>query len=153
MPADTLLESLIGRWEGTTKTWFEPGKLDDESKTAGEFSPVFDGRFVRHVYRGSMLGKPRQGEELLAFNSVTHSYESSWVDDFHMNYAILFSSGKSIANGFAVRGDYDVEGHPKWGWRTEYVWKDADHLTITAYNIDPAGHEYKGVETVYERAR
>ena len=27
--AHNLLEKLTGRWEGNTKTWFEPGKLAD----------------------------------------------------------------------------------------------------------------------------
>ncbi|MBI1732495.1 MAG: hypothetical protein HYR49_06965 [Gammaproteobacteria bacterium] len=47
---------------------------------------------------------------------MTKSFQSSWIDDFHMNYAIMFSEGKSTDRGFAVRGEYDVgENQPRWG--------------------------------------
>ena len=105
---------LIGKWEGGCRTWFEPRKLADESRVNGEFLEVFDGQFVRHTYAGTMQGKPRRGEELIAFNSVTESFESTWVDEFHMNYAIMFSQGESTERGFSVRGEYEVgEGQPK----------------------------------------
>ncbi|RPI00289.1 MAG: DUF1579 domain-containing protein, partial [Calditrichaeota bacterium] len=131
-----LLQSLIGSWEGTCRTWFEPGKLADESRISGRISPVLDGFFFRHEYESSLQGKPRHGEELIAFNSVTKRFQVSWVDDFHMNYAIMFSEGEATERGFFVLGKYDVApGTPPWGWRTVYEVIDRDHLIITAYNI------------------
>jgi hypothetical protein len=146
-----VFSKIIGQWEGNCQTWFEPGKLADESRVRGVFSWVLGNRFVRHVYQGSIQGKPRQGEELIAFNSVAKQFQTTWVDDFHMNYAILISQGNAIANGFSVRGNYDVgENQAPWGWRTEYVLAD-EILRITAFNITPDGQEAKAVETLYRR--
>lgn len=147
-----LFETLIGKWEGVCRTWFEADKLEDESNIAGEISASPAGRFLRHLYHGAFQGKPRQGDELIAYNSVTQLFQVAWIDDFHMSKAILFSEGKATERGFSVRGNYDVgENHPQWGWRTEFDLVDKDHLLITAYNIEPHSTETKAVETDYRR--
>jgi len=148
------LERLVGKWRGTCRTWFEPDQLADESEVEGEFRPVDGGPFVRHVYSGSIQGRPRHGEELIAFNTVGERFEVAWFDDFHMNYAIMFSQGESGEGGFTVEGRYEVgPGQPSWGWRTRYELTDESHLVITAYNIPPDAAAAKAVETRYARIR
>ena len=98
-----LFENLLGSWEGNCSTWFKSETPDDQSRVSGEFEPYL-GAFVRHKYNGSILGKPRTGEELIAYNSVENLFQISWVDDFHSSSSIMFSQGAATTNGFAVLG-------------------------------------------------
>jgi hypothetical protein len=148
------LDRLAGTWEGTTKTWFDPSKLEDESPIKGTMKLVLDGRFIQHNYTSSFGDKPITGMAIIGFHLELQKFQCAWIDSFHNGSAIMFSEGKKSDNNISVLGSYayvtpETEQH--WGWRTNIEIVSDDELIITAFNITPEGQESKAIETVYKR--
>jgi hypothetical protein len=146
-----MLAALVGEWEGTTRTWFEPDVLADESAWRGTIRSVLGGRFVVHEYEGAMGGEPLEGIAIHGFDLDTGRFLTAWIDSFHNGTTIMRSEGERTPAGFSVLGSFTVPDSAPWGWRTEIALVDADHVVITMYNITPEGSESKGVETRYTR--
>ena len=145
------LAKFAGEWAGTTKTWFEPDVVADESPVSGKITPILGGRFLLHEYSGSLQGKPFDGVAIFGFDIATNKFQMAWVDSFHMSTGIMFSEGEA-ANKFSAFGTYYTgPDTPRWGWRTELEQIDDDNIVITAYNVEPESDDQKATETRYTR--
>ena len=148
------LAQLAGGWAGTSKLWLEPDKLADEAPLVGNIQLILDGRFALFLYQSAVQGEAQHGMFTFGYNTTLDRYETSWVDSFHNNTAIMFCVGTSMENGFSVLGSYpDPTGGPDWGWRTVVELLDDDHLVVTAYNIHPEYGEAKATEAKLTRVK
>jgi hypothetical protein len=166
------LKGLVGEWVGTTKTWFEPETLADESAITARIRPIGlpaggadgagagddAGGFVLYEYNATLGGDAYEGVAIVGVDGNARGLVSAWVDSFHMSKAIMLSRGDAPARSGAalgVLGSYaDPEGGPSWGWRTEFAMPDGadgDRLIVTAYNIAPDGTEARALESTYLR--
>ena len=149
------LSRLEGKWEGSTKTWFDPAKVEDESPVSGTMKLILDGLFIMHEYKGSFGGKPLTGMALIGYNLDTEKFQCAWIDSFHNGSAIMFSQGNKKASDISVLGSYAYvtpETEQYWGWRTNIDIISDTEIVMTAYNISPEGEEAKATETVYRKA-
>jgi hypothetical protein len=146
------LQALTGNWEGTTRTWFEPNVIADESPMKGTIRSILGGRILMHEYQGSLNGEAFEGVALYGFDIPNNKFQSAWIDSFHMGTGMMLSEGSPTENGFSVLGSYGGPDIPEpWGWRTVAELTDENNLIIRAYNISPEGEEALATETTYKR--
>ena len=146
------LSLITGEWEGTTKTWFEADKVEDESSIKGTMRSILGGRFILHEYESFFKGSPTSGLAIIGYSISSGTYQCAWVDSFHMGTGILFSEAKAEEKLFSVLGSYGGPDIPEpWGWKTEIDLISNDNMIITAYNISPEGESVKATETLYNR--
>lgn len=147
------LSRLAGEWEGTTKTWFDPNKLEDESPNNGTIRPILDGKFLLYEYKSSLGEKPITGMAIIGYHLDLKKYQIAWVDSFHTGSAILFSEGVRNTEEMNVLGTYayvtpEVEQYG--GWRTTIEIVSDTEIIIRAFNIFE-GDETRATETVYKK--
>jgi hypothetical protein len=151
-----LLNRMTGAWKGTTRIWFEPDKLADESPVNATIRSILDGTYLLHEYSGLYQGKPVSGLAIYGYHVDTKRFQSAWVDSFHTGAAIMFSESEKAAPNASMLGSYvyiNGEEEQKWGWRTVIDLVNDNELVITSYNVFPTGEEVKGVETIYMRVQ
>ena len=150
------LARLVGEWEGTTKVWFEPDKVADESPVRATMRLVLDGRFILHEYKGSFGGNALEGVALYGYHLELGHFQTTWIDSFHNGTAMMFSEGIRKSENFNVLGGYTYVAdsvETRWGWRTEVEVLSDVEVRITAYNISPDGEEARATETNYRRVQ
>lgn len=147
------LLKMVGNWHGTAKVYFEPPVIADESPVTGTITPILDGRFLLHEYKGAMQGKSLSGLVIFGYDLNTQKFQSAWIDSYHNGTGIMFSESEKSPTNNSVLGSYSSGGDDPeiWGWRTEMEINGDDQLIIKAYNISPVGEEMIAVETIYNR--
>jgi hypothetical protein len=151
------LSKLTGNWTGTSRVWFEPDVVADESTIEGSIKLILGDRFVMHEYKSSMGGKSLEGIMIIGYHLALGKYQCSWVDSFHNGTAMMFCDGKRGETAdIDFTGEYSYVTPEKehiWRWRTQIELKSEDELLITAYNISPEGEESKATEITYQRIK
>ncbi|UKT65195.1 DUF1579 domain-containing protein [Pedobacter mucosus] len=147
------IKSLVGKWKGTSKTWFEKDILADDSSSEADISSILDGRFISYDYTSSLNGKPLSGKMIIGFDIPYQKFTFSWIDSFHMGTQIMQATGNATEKGFSILGSW---GNPEYGdqlfgWRTELEIISENEIIFSAYNIMPGEEETKAIETIYKR--
>jgi hypothetical protein len=145
----SVLARMTGKWRGTAATWFEPGKLADESEIVGETRLILNGMFLLHEYAGGLQGKPLKGVAIHGYDLAARRWTTAWVDSFHNGTRIMLSEGNQDDDTPSMRGQYPAPPGPDWGWRTTLELRGSN-LVITHFNITPDGDEAKAVEISYQ---
>ena len=145
------LAALVGSWKGTNRLNlpFTPDPIF-ESPSNGIVRKRANGACLEIEYDWVYEGERREGFIVI---SVGKGGDASavWTDGWHSKDVLMTCEGRVTgAGGVDLKGNYRVEGHPDWGWRTEIV-PGADSFKYLMFNVSPEGTEEWAVETEFTR--
>jgi hypothetical protein len=150
MSVPNSLASLAGEWKGINKLHYPPGSIS-ESDSKAVVSLRISGQFLGIAYGWEHEGKPQEGLLIIGCDNKTNAVQAVWTDSWHMSHKFMLCDGTFNSDGaIDVKGLYQVEGHPDWGWRTT-IEPGGDTFKYTMYNVEPDGDETIAVETEFTR--
>jgi hypothetical protein len=150
MSTPDALREASGTWNGTSRLHMheEPTR---EGPSSATLSRIAQGKWATLHYTWDFEGQPQDGMLLISQANEPPSITVAWIDSWHMGDALLLCKGHVDADQrIVVRGTYQVEGSPDWGWRIDLL-PTATTLQILMYNVAPDGTEYPAVEAHYQR--
>lgn len=154
-PEHKLLNSLVGEWKVTSKSWHGEKSKPTTSTGTATFTALLGGRFVQQNFKGTMGEMPYEGTGMLGYNNTTKKFESSWHDT--MSTAVMNFEGtmNEKTKTIVETGEYECpikKGPQKM--RSEMKIISKDKMTFALWMPDmQSGKEFKGLEQTYTRIK
>jgi hypothetical protein len=115
---------------------------------------ILDGRYVRSVWKGEVMGMPFEGHGTDGYDNVAKQHVSSWVDN--MGTGIMYSAGTCDESGktcTTVGSTMDAVTGKKVEMKSVSKWLDDDTFTMEMYGPGPSGEETKMMEITARRKK
>ena len=150
-PEHAQLAKFIGAWDVACTFWAKEGEPPVSSTGRANYTPIFDGRYIREDFTGEFMGKPFIGVGTLGFDRAAGHYVSVWYDN----------AGTGIMHATALPGlagdDLSFEGvgvcqetQEEQTMRHVLHWESGERFTLSFFKGDGADEE-QTMELVYSR--
>ena len=153
MSVNEKLAALTGQWRGKNRlnmSW-EPDPIKESESTA-IVSTRAGTTCLEIAYTWMFEGKPQEGFIVISEDTKSEKANAVWTDSWHSANVLMHCGGTVSSGGSAnLKGFYNVEGHPDWGWRTEII-PNGDKFRYLMFNVSPEGHEEWAVEMEFMKA-
>lgn len=101
-----VLKFFAGKWDSTGTMWATPGAPPTASKNTVEGELILGGRFVRLVYKGTMMGQPFEGIQITGYDNMQKAYITNWVDNTSTSFYLLTGTYDQAKKTFTNAGKW-----------------------------------------------
>ncbi len=149
------LEPLVGSWTYVLRMWADAKAKPDESKGTSVNKWIMNGRFVQSDVKGTAMGQPFEGMNIVGYDNLKAEYQSSWIDNMATGMMTSRSAYDAATRTFNETGAYScaMTGIKDRPFRGVLKLVDDKSHTYTMYHNGPDGKEYKAMEITYNRAQ
>lgn len=159
-PHHDLLKKFAGEWNCENTMYPGPGAPGQKSKAESKAMLAFDGRYVRHNYKGKfsfpgpdgkMMTQEFEGYGLLGYDTMKKQYVSIWVDN--MSTGIYMETGQydEAKKQLIMHGDMPTPDGKTMKNTSTFTFHGKDKYVMEMSMEMAPGQSFKHMEIVYSR--
>ncbi len=153
-PQHEKLKTLAGKFDADVTMQMMPDMPEEKSKGKAVNEMIFDGRYLKGEYTGTMNGKPFQGIGYWGFDNLKQKYFMSWMDSMSTMMMVAEGTADEAGKVFTFNGEcLDPVSKKKMPIRQVLTIEDEDHHTYESYRTGTDGKEFKDLTVKYTRAK
>jgi hypothetical protein len=140
------LKRFAGSWTATTTMWTVPGQPPTASENTFEGRMILGGRFVALDYKGTMMGQPFEGFQIVGYDNMQKKYLTLWLDNTSTSFFLLAGPRDAAKNIINQTGDW---ADPMGGMskvRAAVRFLNPNEYVFEQFMVLPDGKEFKSME-------
>lgn len=140
------LKKYLGTWDTETTMWSFPGEPPSKSKNTYDTSLILGGRFLKMEFKGTMMGQPFEGLQIIGYDNLQQKYITLWIDS---TSTAFFQTAGARDPAKDIITETGVWPDPMGGTakvRTVTRWIGPDEFIYEMYMVGADGKEFKSME-------
>jgi hypothetical protein len=152
-PEHQAMAKMAGKWKLQTTMWTKKGAPPMKSEGTAEFTSILGGRYLQQEVHGSMgEGQPFEGRGIDAYDNVTKTRQSVWVDNMGTGLMVMKGKCALAAKSCTMNGKVaDVMLGKDVPVSSTVTVKDDNTFIFEMTGPGPDGKGFKSLEIVYTR--
>lgn len=141
------LKNFAGKWNVTTTTWAMPGAEPSVAENHAEAEMFFEGRFLKMKFKGTMMGQPFEGLQIIGYDNLKKKIISFWVDSTGTSFYLLEGTLDPKTNKITETGIWpDPMTGENMNVKSVTTLVSKDEYIYQMFMIGPDGTEFKSME-------
>ncbi len=148
------LEFFAGDWEVKSTMWTMPGMPPSGGGGTGGAEMILGGRFVMMRFKGTMMGQPFEGLQIVGYDNINQKYVTFWIDNSSTAFFLMTGTrdpDTKIFNDGGLWPDPLTGGTSKVRASTRVL--GPDEYLYEMFMVMPDGSEFKSLENMYSRKK
>ena len=151
-----LLKRYVGEWVVDVTVWPKPGAPAQMSKGTMKNQLIFDGRYVKCDFEGTMGGMTFKGLEVIGYDLFKKMYTTFWIDSWSTAFVVTTGTLDMAGKVLTEMGEFPdamTDGKTMQKFRNVTTFVSEGKYTFEMFMTMPDGKEAKSMEMVCTRTK
>jgi hypothetical protein len=148
------LKKYAGDWDVDISAWSQPGAPVQKSKGTMKNTLIFDGRYIKCDFEGSMGGMNFKGLEVIGYDLFKKMTTTFWIDSMSTAFMVTTGTLNAAGNVLTETGmspDPMTDGKTMQRFKNVTTFMGDGKYKFEMFMVMPDGKEAKGMELVCTR--